>query len=38
MVTLKIEDVKELSMDLKEPESELKPKIKFKSRYLKSQD
>ena len=36
MVTLKIEDVKELSMDLKEPESELKPKIKFKSRYVKS--
>ena len=36
MVRLKIEDIKELSMDLKELKSELKPKIKFKSRYLKS--
>lgn len=36
MVRLKIEDIKELSMDLKELESELKPKIKFNSRYLKS--
>ena len=36
MASFKIEEIKELKMELKELESELKPKIKFKSRYLKN--